>query len=394
MPTTRGWAAVGAALALAVLWAGFGEDLLLALAVFLIAAVLGGMIYVRLAGPRLVLRREVNPSQLHDGERALVDLTLQSRRKVFRVTVEDRVHGLGAAQFVADRVADGDLMAGRYEVLCRPRGVYRIGPAKVTIGDPLGFTEAVSTFGSVDRIVVYPRVETLSGVPTGRGQDQTINTARASFWHTGGEDFYTLREYHQGDDLRKVHWPSSAKFDELMIKQLEMPWQSRAFIVLDPRVEPHFSAESFEQAVRGAASVLRHLFTSGYTPTIWAGNGNGTVVSNSEAYSHAMEELATIRPERDLNLRHLVSRLRRSGMAGGVLVVVTGAPDDADLAAVQLLSQDFYRTVVLSVSDGDADPLVGFARIGALVVRTTPDGTWAEAWRNTMEHGWSTASAG
>jgi uncharacterized protein (DUF58 family) len=394
MPTTRGWAAVGAAAALAVLWAGFGEDLLLALAVFLVVAVIGGSLYVRLAGPRLTLRRRVNPEQLHDGERAIVDLSLQSRRKVYRVTVEDRVHGLGSATFVADRVSDGDTMAGRYEVLCRPRGVYRVGPSKVTIGDPLGFTESVSSFGGVDRIVVYPRVEALAGVPTGRGQDQTINTARASFWHTGGEDFFTLREYHQGDDLRKVHWPSSAKRDQLMIKQLEMPWQSRAFIMLDPRVEPHSSAESFEQAVRGAASTLKHLFASGYTPTMWAGSGNGSVVGNADAYRVAMEELATIRPSKDLNLRHMVSRLRRSGMAGGVLVMVTGRADDADLSAMQLLSQDFYRTVVLSVAESDNDAILGFARAGALVVKTTPDGSWAESWRNAMEHGWSTASAG
>jgi uncharacterized protein (DUF58 family) len=264
----------------------------------------------------------------------------------------------------------------------------------VTIGDPLGFTESVSNFGGVDRIVVYPRVEALAGVPTGRGQDQTINTARASFWHTGGEDFFTLREYHQGDDLRKVHWPSSAKRDQLMIKQLEMPWQSRAFIMLDPRVEPHISSESFEQAVRGAASTLKHLFASGYTPTIWAGSGNGSAIGNADAYRVAMEELATIRPHKDLNLRHMVSRLRRSGMAGGVLVMVTGRADDADLSAMQLLSQDFYRTVVLSVAESENDAILGFARAGALVVRTTPDGSWAESWRNAMEHGWSTASAG
>jgi uncharacterized protein (DUF58 family) len=394
MPTTRGWAGIGAAFALGVLWAGFGEDLLLALSVFLFAAVGGGSLYVRLATPRLVLRRAINPVQLHDGERALVDLTLESRRRVFRVTVEDRVHGLGSAKFVADRVADGDAMAGRYEVLCRPRGVYKVGPSKVTIGDPLGFIESTSAFGTIDRLVVYPRIDPLAGVPTGRGQDQTINTARASFWHTGGEDFFTLREYHQGDDLRKVHWPSSARHDQLMIKQLEMPWQSRAFIMLDPRVEPHDSAESFEQAVRGAASTLNHLFASGYTPTIWAGSGNGTVVGNARAYQVAMEELATVRPANGQNLRHLVSRLRRSGMAGGVLVMVTGRADQADLAAMQLLSQDFYRTVVLSVAETENDAILGFAKAGALVVRSNPTGTWTESWRNAMEHGWSTATAG
>jgi uncharacterized protein (DUF58 family) len=394
MPTTRGWAAIGAALALVVLWTAFGEDLLLAIAVFLAVAVLGGSLYVKLAAPRLMLQRTINPDQLHDGERAIVDLRVESRRRVYRVALEDRVHGLGAASFVADRIASGESMAGRYEVLCRPRGVYKVGPAKVSIGDPMGFVESTSHFGGSGRLVVFPRVEELEGVPTGRGQDQTINTSRAAFWHSGGEDFFTLREYHQGDDLRKVHWPSSARRDELMIKQLEMPWQSRAFVILDPRVEPHASSESFEQAVRGAASVLKHLFRSGYTPTIWAGSGNGTVVSNADAYHAAMEELAIIRPARSLDLRHMIGRLRRSGMAGGVLVMVTGEPDDADLAAFQLLSQDFYRTVVLSVSEGDAGAVVGFARIGGLVVRATPQGSWAESWRNTMEHGWSTATAG
>ncbi len=394
MPTFRGWAATGAAVALVVLWLAFGEDLLLALAVFLLTAVVGGTTYVRLSGPRLAFRRTINPDQLHDGERALVDLSLTSKRRVFRVRVEDRVHGLGSATFVADRVSSGDSMAGRYEVLCRPRGVYRVGPSLISVTDPLGFAEATSTAGVIDRLVVYPKVEDLQGVPTGRGQDQTINTSRASFWHTGGEDFFTLREYQQGDDLRKVHWPSSARRDQLIIKQLEMPWQSRAFIVLDPRVEPHKSAESFEQAVRGAASVIRHLFRSGYTPTIWAGNGDGTIVSNAAAYRVAMEELATIAPRRSVDLRQLVSRLRRSGMAGGVLVMVTGRADDADLAAFQLLSQDFYRTVVLSVEQGQNDEMIGFARAGALVVRATPDGAWSESWRNAMEHGWSTASAG
>jgi uncharacterized protein (DUF58 family) len=394
MPTTRGWAAVGAALALAVLWLAFGEDLLLALAVFLVAGVLGGSLYVRLAAPRLSLARTINPEQLHDAERALVDLSLRSQRKVYRVAVEDRVHGLGSARFVADRISDGEAMAGRYEVLCRPRGVYRVGPAMVSLGDPLGFTEWTSNFGKADRLVVYPRVEDLEGVPTGRGQDQTINSSRAAFWHSGGEDFFTLREYHQGDDLRQVHWPSSARRDELMIKQLEMPWQSRALIVLDPRVEPHDSAESFEQAVRGAASTLRHLYRTGYTPTVWAGHGDGTLVSSPEAYRKAMEELATITPARAVDLRSLIGRLRRSGMAGGVLVMVTGQPDDADLASFQLLSQDFYKTVVLSVSNGDDDAIVGFARLGALVVRTRAAGTWSESWRNAMEHGWSTATAG
>jgi len=394
MPTLRGWAAIGAASALLLLWAIFGEDLLLALGSFLFAAVVGGVTYVRLSGPRLAVARSVNPQQLHDGERAFVDLLLTSRTKVYRVRFEDRVHGLGSATFVANRVAAGDEMAGRYEVLCRPRGVYRVGPSLVSVTDPIGFANVTSEIGSVDRLVVYPSVEDLTGVPIGRGQDQTTNTTRASFSHSGGEDFFTLRVYQQGDDLRKVHWPSSAKHDDLMIKQLEMPWQSRALILLDPRSSPHPSAESFEKAVQGAASVLRHLYRSGYTPTMWAGSGSGTLVSNSQAYSVAMEELATITPRRSVRLEQLVKQLRNGTVSGGVLVMVTGQVDGDDVAVFQKISQDFSRSVVLSVTEGQNTGMVGFENAGALIVHTQPNGAWAGAWRNAMEYGWSTASAG
>ena len=72
MPTLRGWAALGAAFALAVLWIGFGERLLLAVALFLAASVVFGMYYVRNSAPRARLTRRISPVQVHDGDRAIL----------------------------------------------------------------------------------------------------------------------------------------------------------------------------------------------------------------------------------------------------------------------------------------------------------------------------------
>ena len=321
-------------------------------------------------------------------------MTLESPRRISQVAVEDKVHGLGSAHFIADRVEPSRPMVARYEILCRPRGVYRVGPADVRVQDPLGLTESGGTSGGADRLVVYPAVEDLVGVPSGRGHDPTVNTARAAFSHSGGEDFFTLREYAQGDDLRKVHWPSSAKRDELMIKQLEMPWQSRALVALDPRRAGHATPESFEHAVRGAASVLRHLFRSGYSPTLWTGDGNGTPVGSAETYALAMEELASIESTESNHLRTAVARLRRTGIAGGVLVLVTGAPDESDLAAFQALGRDFYRTVVLSVAKPGTEAILQFARGGAVTVPSEPGSRWAPTWKEAIERSWSTATAG
>ena len=394
MPTTRGWAALGAGVALIVLWVVFGERLMLGVGLFLVVAIGAGVAYVRSTVPSVGVSRHVTPFQVHDGDRAIVEVTLSTSRRIPQAVVLDEVSGLGTARFVADRVEPHNPMVARYEVLCRPRGVYTVGPAIVQVRDPLALSEAGGTAGKIDRLIVYPAVEDLDGLPLGRGHDPTVNTSRANFSQTGGEDFFTLREYQQGDDLRKVHWPSSAKRDELMIRQLEMPWQSRALVLLDPRQAAYPDSEAFEHAVRGVASAFRHLFKNGYTPTLWIGNGSGTVVGNAEGYGIAMEELAAVQSAQVLDLKTALARIRRTGVAGGVLVLVTGVPDDPVLAMYRTLGNDFYRTIVMSSGSESSDELVQFARAGATTVSSLSPERWAPAWKQGLERTWSTATAG
>lgn len=394
MPTTRGWAALGAGIALVVLWIVFGERLMLGVGLFVILGIVAGVGYVRSTVPRVGVTRRVTPFQVHDGDRAVVEVTLMTDRRIAQATVLDEVSGLGTARFVADRIEPRDPMTARYEVLCRPRGIYTVGPALVQVRDPLALTEAGRTAGKVDRLVVYPGVEDLDGLPLGRGHDPTVNTSKSSFSQTDGEDFFTLREYQQGDDLRKIHWPSSAKRDALMIRQLEMPWQSRALVLLDSRRVAYADLDTFEHAVRGVASAFRHLFRNGYTPMLWTGSGSGTVVGGSESYGIAMEELASVQPSPAVDLRSALVRMRRSGMAGGVLVLVTGVPDDPVLAVFRTLGHDFYRTVVMSAAPGAGKALEQFARAGATTIASEVPGPWATAWKQGMERSWSTATAG
>ena len=394
MPTTRGWAALGASLALAALWVGFGETLLLGVAIFLVLAVALGGVYVRRGVPRVGARRIITPTQVHDGDRAVVELELVTGSRVHQVAVSDTVHRLGSAQFVAHRLEPGTPVVARYEVLSRPRGIYQVGPTSVLIRDPLAMAEAGGTTGRVDRLVVYPAVEDLVGLPVARGHDPTVNTSRSSFAPTGGEDFFTLREYQQGDDLRRVHWPSSAKRDDLMIKQLEMPWQSRALVLLNPRARSYPTGEAFEHAVRGAASALRHLFRTGFNPTLWLGRRGATTLTSARAYAVAMESLAVASMREMVSLPALLRRLLRGGIAGGAFVLVTGAPDSEDLEAYRLLSRDYLKSVVMTVAQDENDGILQLKRGGAITIRTRPGGSWAPAWRDAMERAWSTATAG
>jgi len=392
MPTMRGWAALGAAAALAVLWVAFGEVLLLGAAAFLVLAVAFGTIYVRRSAPKVAVSREIVPEQVHEGDLALVTVTVVAHRQLAQTYLTDRVAGLGNAEFVADPVAPRDPLVGRYEVACHPRGVYRVGPADVRIRDPLAMAERGGPTGRTDRLVVYPAVERLEGLPVVRGQDPNVATARTRFSQTGGEDFFTMREYQQGDDLRRVHWPTTARRDELMIRQLEMPWQSRALVVLDPDSASYPTPSSFEHAVSGAASALNHLFVSSFSPTLWTGRVETTTVASVDTYRLAMEELAIVTPKPGADLRNAASRLRQRGLAGGALFLVTGRVGDSHLAMYRTLGRDYTRTTVMAVGDGDNEAIRRFRQAGVVTV-VSPQGTrWAAAWQEAMERTWATAT--
>ncbi|HEX9977609.1 MAG TPA: DUF58 domain-containing protein [Acidimicrobiia bacterium] len=393
MPTGRGWAAVGVSAALFALWAGFGELELMATAVFLVAAVVVGMVFVRLASPAVGVTRRIYPPQVHEGDEVVVEVDVVTGRPLRNVFVEDTVHGLGTARFAAARTAPGQRLIARYEVMCRSRGVFQVGPAEVAVTDPFALTERRSPTGEVDRLTVYPRVERLAGFPAVRGIDPAVQSTRPTFAPYGGEDFFTLREYQVGDDLRRVHWPSSAKRDALMIKQLEVPWQARALVLLDTRADRYPIVEAFEHAVRGAASAVTHLYQGGFSPELWSSERAPGSRSDNR-YQQAMEMLASVQPTPHLDLRRTVARLRRQGVGGGALIIVTGIPDEGVLGAYRVLAKDFTRTVVMVVADRPGDAAGTFQRAGAVTVYAGPSGAWSPAWRTAMELSWSTASVG
>ena len=393
MPTSRGWAALGVSSALLILWIAFGEVELLATGVFLAGATAIGLGFVRLITPRVEVTRRMYPTQVHEGDQVVVEVDVTAARRVRNLFLEDTVHGLGVARFAAARTSPGQSLMARYEVLCRSRGVYRVGPAEISVSDPFTLTERRSSAGAPDRLTVYPRVEELPGYPAVRGLDPSVQSTRPTYVPHGGEDFFTLREYQIGDDLRKVHWPSSAKRDELMIKQLEVPWQARALVLLDQRADRYPNQDAFEQAVRGAASVISHLYRGGFSPELWSGERAPGLRSDSR-FAQAMEMLATVQPSPDLDLRRTVARLRRHGVGGGALIMVTGTPDDGALAAFRVLGQDFARAVVMAVQEPPGASMLPFQRSGAVTVSIGPESAWAPAWRTAMELSWSTASAG
>jgi hypothetical protein len=159
-----------------------------------------------------------------------------------------------------------------------------------------------------------------------------------------------------------------------MIKQLEVPWQARALVLLDTRADRYPIVEAFEHAVRGAASAVTHLYQGGFSPELWSSERAPGSRSDNR-YQQAMEMLASVQPTPHLDLRRTI-------------------PDEGVLGAYRVLAKDFTRTVVMVVADRPGDAAGTFQRAGAVTVYAGPSGAWSPAWRTAMELSWSTASVG
>ena len=167
-----------------------------------------------------------------------------------------------------------------------------------------------------------PRSTRIVPLPQTHGHDPLAGADHPTALGVAGEDFYALRAYEMGDDLRRVHWPSTARVDELMIRQNEMPWQGRATVLLDARARAH-DGESLELAVRGRGEHRERVLAQGSLVRLVTTDGADSGFAAGQAHVEAiMERLAIVRaarerPPRERARRPAARRQRRRAGRGG-----------------------------------------------------------------------------
>lgn len=387
MPTTRGWAVLGFASGLLALWVLLGERELLATGLVMTVAFLIGLAWVRLGDPAIPISREIQPEWVQEGDDVVVTLRLTNLRRVslLWLRASDTVRNLGHSTVTVARIPGRKAITVPYRVHTTRRGVFRVGPVRLSISDPLGLVQRTAVGGPTDTLVVYPRPDPLRGFPIVRGRDPSIQASRPEFSARGGEDFFTIREYRHGDDLRRVHWRTTARRDELMIRQFETPWQSRGVVVLDTRASV-YDPDTFESAVTGAASAYLHLAGMGFELDALIGVDHVRSTDPSPS-GRVLEALAGVTPSDALDLLAVSTRLRRK-FIGGALVVVTGTLDDDLGRAVAALGPDFGSVLVMSAS---REPLGRLPAIRTPIAGAAcpPDGSWTEAWIRMQGRSWA-----
>ena len=168
--------------------------------------------------------------------RVLLRLSNLSRLPTGTLLLEDRLpYALGSRpRLVLERLGGQRASTVAYTVRAEVRGRYEVGPLVVRLTDPFGLCELTRSFPRVGHLTVIPQVVPLPNVRLA-GEYAGSGDSRARSVAVHGEDDIATREYRHGDDLRRVHWRSTARTGELMVRREEQPWESRATIVLDTR---------------------------------------------------------------------------------------------------------------------------------------------------------------
>lgn len=352
--TLRGRAFVAAGLTAIGCAVVLGQPSMTRIGVLVLALPLVAALVVGRRGTAPTVERTVWPRQLRAGEAARVDLVVSSerRRGDGALLVEDTVpYALGSRpRFVLQGLDRSWERALSYPVRSDLRGQYVVGPLVVRIADPFGLVERRRALPGSAALTITPRVLPLPAIPLAGGW-QGSGEHRPQAFAGGSAEDVSVREYRRGDDLRRVHWRSSARVGELMVRREEQPWEARATVLLDNRLLAHRgqgAASSLETAVVAAASLVVHLEQHGYAVRLATADG-----AQADGAERALEHLALVGTSHrgDLDVSWSGEQAR-----GGMVVAVLGGPVDGDTATLRRIRHDAGSAlaVVLDVEQWSA----------------------------------------
>ncbi len=391
--TTRGRSFLAAGVAVLVASVATSQKDLLRVAILLLALPLVSALVVARTRYRLSSRRRLGSARTAAGQDTSVTLRLDnvSRLPTGLLLVEDKVpYVLGSRpRFVLDRVEPRGRREVTYTVRSDVRGRYNLGPLTIRLTDPFGMCELQRSFSSRDTLVVTPPVAqlpsvALSGEWTGSGESRARSLASA------GEDDAGVREYRQGDDLRRVHWRSTARLDKVMVRREEQPWQARATLLLDSRSVAHGGegpASSFEWAVAATASIGVHLVRSGYHVRLLTDTGATIEGGNpsldggsSDVEGSLLDALAVLQMSSHHTLRDASGALRRGG-GDGLLVALLGALDPEEARNLARLRHGTTSAIAIALDAATWNVVPSRNRLSPADFTGSVDLLRASGWR-------------
>jgi uncharacterized protein (DUF58 family) len=375
--TRNGWwfAALAASNLALGLSLGYRELVVVGVALML-CLILGGLsIWVR---PDIEIHREVIPARVSEDEAAsgVLTVTNQGRRRCPPMQAVETV-GHDAIGVSLPTLAAGASHMVSYRLPTARRGYYAVGPLRIGHSDPLRLVIVSETDRAEATLWVHPRLHRARPIPTGHTQELEGPTNTGA--PRGGIAFHSLREYEPGDDVRLIHWRSTARTGTLMVRHTVITNEPRLLIVLDSSQQP-YEGDSFEDAVRVAASLAvagaDHRFPTEFRTT---GGLSGSIDPAGRGRTDVLDKLAAVQPsDDDPGLDQLI-RLAARREQGVSLGVVTGQAVREKASAVGAVRGRYEAVTMIQVGERFDRPGLAVSGVFGFNVGTSAD--WAALWK-------------
>lgn len=326
----------------------------------------------------------------HEGDRLEVEVSLEATRGVSTFVLEERVpERLGQPVRVPiTKLNSGSSISHKYSVRCTRRGVYEVGPLVAIKSDPLGLVQRETLIAEPFELLVHPRIEIVSDRPlTRQFEDPPIRPPVSKPWPSGLE-FYGMREYQPGDDLRRIVWRASARTGTIMVREAEQGITDKITIILDTDRGTHSRdgeglSESFEAGVRAAASLaVRHL-REGYEIKVETNAGPLTrTLRGANQQLPLLDAFAKVEMARE-PLSTVIRRLLGNAQRDAHNILVTPRLTRTDAAQLKLLLNKGVSILVVALlwdEDPDSAETAGLAAaMGCQVASLGPGDDLASA---------------
>ena len=389
--TSRGWTILGLGIAWCLVAGFIGQRDLWWPGIFLLLLPLSSLLLLLPGSHRLRVTRRLDPPRVAAGQSVRVDLLIDPQ--AVTVAGPTRARDRLAPALGEARWHDAPTRLGRwqqrfsYELHPAWRGRHQVGPAERTVADGLGLSMIRTVVPGTTELLVTPRVEPLPNLAGASGLGMATDTTLLRTG-LGAADDVLIREYRQGDDVRRVHWRSTARTGALMVRREERSWDPSATVLIDNRAAAYSRRtpdERLEWAVSAAASIAIHLLSDGFDLNLI--EADGTVLSPHRATSGreslVLEHLADLRTHPVATLGEAVAASAR-GAEGQLLIAILGRVDTPDISALSRARRQGRTCWAMLVG---ATPELSVA--GAELVRAAgwrcavggPGVTLADAWR-------------
>jgi uncharacterized protein (DUF58 family) len=355
---------------------------LFTLGVLAAALLVGAAVLASSARLELEVGRMVHPARVHVGTVSRVDLTVRNLRanRTPVLLLEDPVSGTRGAHLLVSPLGRGERTVAAYRLPTDRRGLVEIGPLEVIVSDPFGLTRVPTVAAPAVELTVFPHIDQIAPLPYTTGHDPLAGARQPNSLGRTGEEFYALRPYTVGDDLRRIHWPSSARHDELLVRQNELPWQGRSTVLLDVRKVAH-RGESLEVAVSAAASIVAATARrSDLVRLVTTAGSDSDFAPGSDHVEAIMEHLAVLAPSPAGSLRRSIDLLGRRSTGGALVVIVAEVPVD-DLRATIRLHGKYGSVTIVHIDASAWDPSASVGPPAEVpTLRVTRDAPFATTW--------------